>query len=67
MPVEVVQETHFPPIFARPFPLLVHPNISTDLHGNILVWHLPGIMSTSTQVRGRDVFGETEGNLLLGW
>ena len=48
--IEELQEDRFPPIFTTPFPVFMHPNILTDCHGNILVWHLPDILSVATQV-----------------
>ena len=48
--VEELQEQRFPPIFTKPFPVFMHPNILTDCHGNIIVWHLPDILSEVTQV-----------------
>ena len=48
--IEALQEHRFPPIFASPFPVLMHPNTLTDCHGNIMVWHLPDILSEETQV-----------------
>jgi hypothetical protein len=41
----------FQPLYQWPFPLLQFPSIITDLHGNILVWYLPGLMSRRLQVR----------------
>lgn len=48
--IEELQEQWFPPIFTRPFPVFMHPNILTDCHGNIIVWHLPDILLEATWV-----------------
>ena len=49
--IEALQEDRFPPILSRPFPVVMDPNMLTDCHGNIMVWHLPDIVSKETQVR----------------
>ncbi|KAF8229111.1 hypothetical protein L208DRAFT_1174107, partial [Tricholoma matsutake] len=46
--IEELQEQWFPPIFTRPFPVFMHPNILTDCHSNIIVWHLPDILLEAT-------------------
>ena len=49
---EELQESRFPPMFPKPFPVLYMPTLITDWHGYALVWYLPGIISKHMEVGG---------------
>jgi hypothetical protein len=40
----------YPPLYQKPYPVIIEPTTITDKHGNCLVWHLPGIVSPERQV-----------------
>jgi hypothetical protein len=43
-------EEHFPPLFAKPFPLVSKPASLVDSEGVILAWFLPEGLTSSRQV-----------------
>jgi hypothetical protein len=50
--VEAKTMKQYPPLFEE-HRFLTEPKIITDMHGNVLVWYLPGIFTNSRQVRDR--------------
>jgi hypothetical protein len=48
--MEAQLEQMFPPLSARPFPMVDRPAMLVDEEGIILAWYLPDAMTASRQV-----------------